>query len=168
MSDASCGGRAARRLIPSFVRPVVALAGLVTFVGCDPFYTIGARVKLGPPAPDSCVLASLRRAFGRGPFESIDTRRSSYTPIRVADSADFWTGNSRLSMEPQKGSILLLEVTTSWWGPPSKVPMPQQHAFVASATAMLQRIQTACEPTSSDAVECVAGGWGRDTVCRGT
>ena len=133
---------------------------------CDPWYTVGARVRLGPPAPDSCVLASLRQSFGRAPLEGISLRPGWYISIRMpidstlesSDSAaGSLQGNSKLLIEPQKDSALLLEVSTGWMGTAATVPTASQRRYVAAAISRLQEVRAACAPKSSREVECLAG-----------
>jgi len=153
---------------------VTGLAAVMLLGACDPWYTVGARVRLGPPAPDSCVLASLRQSFGRAPLEGISLRPGSYNSIRMpidstlesSDSvAGSLQGNSKLLIEPQKDSALLVELSTGWMGTAATVPTATQRRYVAAATSRLQEVRATCAPKSSREVECVAGGWGRHPAC---
>ena len=153
---------------------VTGLAALMLLSACDPWYTVGARVRLGPPAPDSCVLASLRQSFGRAPFEGVSLRPGSYNSIRMpidsnSESSEsvvgVLQGNSKLLIEPQKDSTLLLEVSTGWMGGAATVPVATQRRYVAAATSRLQEVRATCAPKSSRDVECLAGGWGGHPAC---
>src|SRR5690349_1407605 len=116
---------------------VIALAAVISLSACDPAYTIGARVRLGPPTPDSCVLASMQQSFGRAPFEAVgfhpDAQYSIRVPITHPYSLEWWEANSAVSIERQKDSVLLVELTTSWYGTAAKVPPAEQRRFVAAA-----------------------------------
>jgi len=148
---------------------IIALVAVIGAYACDPVYTIGARVRLGPPAPDSCVLAAMRQSFGRAPFETVDLHPGSSATrvqISVRDSSGWWpSSNSRLSIEPQKDSALLLEVTTFFMGGARNVPVARQREYIAAATSVLQQVRAACAPASSAQVQCIAGGWGGHPAC---
>jgi hypothetical protein len=151
-----------------------ALAALIGVSACDPVNSIGARVRLGPSASDSCVLTSLRQSFGRAPFEGVSLSSDAHDAIRapitvpliVHDSIgrQSWAANSKLSIEPQKDSALLLELTTVWWAG-LKVPEVEQRRFVAAAASTLDQVRAACAPASSAKIECVAGGLGHHPAC---
>lgn len=148
-------------------------AALIAVSGCDPIYIIGARVRLGPPAPDSCVLASMRRSLGQAPFEGVDLRSASSGGIRIpmrilsTDADSVWTfrGNSELVIEPQKDSTLALEVRTTFWGTAKNVPIAQQRSYIAGATSMLDSVRAVCAPQSTVKVECIAKGLGGHKAC---
>ena len=86
---------------------VALLAAVIASSACDPVYRIGARLQLGPSAPDSCILASMRRALERGPFDGTDVRPGSPTPIRVPMSVSSIAGDSAWTI--QRNSQLLIE-----------------------------------------------------------
>jgi len=148
---------------------VIALAAVISLSACDPAYTIGARVRLGPPTPDSCVLASMQQSFGRAPFEAVgfhpDAQYSIRVPITHPYSLEWWEANSAVSIERQKDSVLLVELTTTWYGTAAKVPPVEQRRFVAAATTRLEEVRATCAPKSTVHVECVAGGWGGHPAC---
>ena len=149
------------------------VAVVIVTSACDPAYGIGARVRLGPSASDSCILASLRRSLGQAPFEAADLRPSSGSSVRVpmsvlstvSDSALSIQANSQLLIEPQKDSTLSLEVTTSWYGTAKRYPIVEQRGYVAAATSVLDSLRAACAPNSAAKVECIARGLGGHKAC---
>ena len=150
-----------------------AVAAAVAASACDPGYGIGARLRLGPPAPDSCILASLRRSLGQAPFATADLRPGSGSSLRVpmsvfstvSDSELSIQANSQLLLDPRKDSTLSVEVTTSWMGTASRYPVAEQRRYVAAATSVLDTLRAACAPQSAAKVECIARGFGGHKAC---
>jgi len=150
-----------------------AIAAAAAVTACDPGYGIGARVRLGPPAPDSCILASLRRRLGQAPFATADLRPGSGSYVRVpmsvlstvSDSAQGIQANSQLLLESRDDSTLSVEVGTSWMGIASRYPVADQRRYVAAATSMLDSLRSACTPASAAKVECIARGFGGHKAC---
>jgi len=149
-------------------RPIaLSLATVITVSACDPSYELGARVQLGAPATDSCVLRSMRESFGRVPFESSSLPRGLYFSIAVPDSSAWFWRSSQLMLRHQPDSMLLLEVTSSWLGTARGVPVDQQRRFVAAASSTLETVRAVCAPASSALIECVARGSGGHPACDG-
>ena len=145
----------------------------IAITACDPGYEIGARVRLGPPAPDSCILRSLRRSLGQAPFEAADLRPGSGAEVRVpmsilstrSDSTLSIQANSQLVLQPQKDSTLSVEVNTTWMGIANRYPVAEQRSYVAAATSVLDSLRAACAPESAAKVECIARGLGGHKAC---
>jgi len=171
---------------------LLAIGVTEVLAACDPAYEVGARQYLAPvpatadsaqraprdqraganvdiPRTADCVDSALHRL----PSISYVQRLRTDPKLREADM-NVGIRDSALGPEVRYASLTLhawrnepaaADVLFHWIGTARTYPLQEQRGMVRAATGLLRMLRTACLPTATDSIVCIAQGLGGRKAC---